>query len=139
MANLISTLLETAIYNEAHGDSTLWNSVSGRFKHGTPDPAWEKPYVLYSFGNLPDRNVMAKTTPSATIIDIYFDIFDSSDFATNINTIGGYIDDVFTGASLSVTGYQSMTLVRSGNRTIQEEETALWHLQLHYTAVACVT
>ena len=141
MADL-STSLESAVYNLAVANSTLWNSVEGRMKHGRPTSAWgdDKPYILYSFPNLPSTNVFQSSSPVATSISIYFDVFSENDFlASEAGPIAGYIKTVFNGASLTMTGYQNMTIKLISERSTQEEETGLWHAQLGYQGMACTT
>ena len=133
----LADLLETAVYNTAVADSALWNSVSGKFKHGRPLDTWTTPYVLYSFPNLPATNVYAEDAPVATALTIYFDVFSSSNYFTEAKTIGSYIRDVFDGASLTMTGYQGMTVKLGAERPIDEEETGLWHFQISYKGTAC--
>ena len=139
MADL-STLLESAIYTLAVANSTLWNSVNGKMKNGRPIAGWDFPYILYSFPNLPSTNVFQSSSPVATSISIYFDVFSENDFlASEAGPIAGYIKAVFNGASLTMTGYQNMKILLTSERSTQEEETGLWHAQLGYQGMACTT
>ena len=138
MADL-STLLESAVYNKAVANSTLWNSVNGRMKHGRAETGWPLPYILYSFPGLPQANVFQSSSPVVAAVDIYFDVFSQNAFyAAEAGLIAGYLRTVFDGASLSMTGYQDMTIKLSSNTPMQGEETGLWHAQLGYQGMACV-
>ena len=141
MADL-STSLESAVYNLAVANSTLWNSVEGKMKNGRPIAGWTFPYILYSFPNLPSTNVFQSSSPVAASISIYFDIYSKNDFfALEAGPIAGYIKAVFNGASLTMTGYQSTTLKLILENPMQENETGewLWHMQLGYQGMACTT
>jgi len=139
MADL-STELEEAVYNLAVADSDLLDEVGGRMKNGRPIAGWTFPYILYSFPNLPSTNVFQSSSPVATSISIYFDVFSENDFlASEAGPIAGYIKTVFNGASLTMTGYQNMTIKLVSERSTQEEETGLWHAQLGYQGMACTT
>jgi len=139
MADL-STSLESAVYNLAVANSTLWNSVEGKMKNGRPIAGWTFPYILYSFPDLPSTNVFQSSSPVATSISIYFDVFSENDFlASEAGPIAGYIKAVFNGASLTMTGYQNMKILLTSERSTQEEETGLWHAQLGYQGMACTT
>jgi len=139
MADL-STELEEAVYNLAVADSDLLDEVGGRMKHGRPIAGWTFPYILYSFPNLPSTNVFQSSSPVATSISIYFDVFSENDFlASEAGPIAGYIKAVFNGASLTMDGYQNMKILLISEMATQEEETGLWHAQLGYQGMACTT
>ena len=139
MADL-STSLETAVYNLAVANSTLWNSVEGKMKNGRPIAGWPFPYILYSFPNLPSTNVFQSSSPVATSISIYFDVFcKDSISASEVGPIAGYIKTVFNGASLTMDGYQNMKILLISEMATQGEETGLWHAQLGYQGMACTT
>jgi len=139
MADL-STELEEAVYNLAVADSDLLDEVGGRMKHGRPIAGWTFPYILYSFPNLPSTNVFQSSSPVATSISIYFDVFSENDFlASEAGPIAGYIKAVFNGASLTMDGYQNMKILLISEMATQEEETGLWHAQLGYEGIACTT
>ncbi len=133
----LSSLLETAVYSAAVGNSTLWNSVSGRFKHGRPAAGWTTPYVIYTFGPLPGVNTFKESSPRATPVTIFFDVFGLTDFYTEASTVGGYIEDVFNGASLTLSGYQNLVIKLVGEKPVEEQDTGMWHLKLTYSGVAC--
>ena len=139
MADL-STLLEAAVYNLAVANSTLWNSVNGRMKHGRPAPGWSFPYILYSFPGLPQANVFKASSPVVASISIYFDVFSDNDFyAAEAGLIASYLKAVFDGASLTMTGYQGTVIDRVSDNPTQEDDTGLWHAQLGYQGMACVS
>ena len=146
MADL-STLLETAVYNLAVANSTLWNLVDGKMKHGRPAAGWDFPYILYSFPNLPQANVFQSSSPVVASVSIYFDVWSSNDFyAAEAGLIAGYLRTVFDGASLSmtryqdtVTGYQDTVISRISDKPTQDDETGFWHAQLGYQGMACTT
>jgi len=139
MADL-STLLETAVYNLAVANSTLWNSVDGKMKHGRPAAGWDFPYILYSFPNLPQSNVFQSSSPVVASVSIYFDVWSSNAFyAAEAGLIAGYLKTVFDGASLSMTGYQDTVISRIADNPTQDDETGLWHAQLGYQGMACTT
>jgi len=139
MADL-SGLLETAIYNIAVADTTLWSSVSGRMKHGRPLAGWITPYVLYSFPNLPGTNTYKTSSPRVFSTSIYFDIFSSNDlYAAEAGTIASNIRTAFDGASLSLTGFNDTIIKIVNEKLIEQEETGLWHMQMQYSGMACVS
>ena len=124
---------------EGQADSDLWDSVDGRMKHGRAIAGWITPYVLYSFPNLPSANVYGQSSPRVFSISIYFDIFSSEDlFVTEAGTIAGYIRSAFDGASLTLSGFNDTVLKLVNERPLEQEETGLWHMQLHYNGMACV-
>ena len=136
----ISKLIEVAVYNVAVADTTLWNSVSGRMKHGRPIAGWTTPYVIYSFPNLPGTNTYKTSSPRAISVSIFFDIFSSEElFATEAGTIADYIRAAFDGSSLELTGFNDTTIKLVNERPLEQEETNLWHMQLQYSGIACVS
>jgi len=107
-------------------------------KHGRPIVGWPFPYILYSFPNLPQTNVFQSSTPVAAAVTIYFDIFSANAFyAAEAGTIAGYIETVFDGTSLTMSGYQGTVIKQTNDLPMQEEETGLWHAQLEYKGMAC--
>jgi len=136
----LSTSLETVIYNVAVANTTLWNSVSGKMKHGRPIAGWKTPYVTYSYPNLPGSNVYGANAPRVFSLTIYFDIFSSEVlFSAEAGPIAGYIRTVFDGASLPLAGFND-TVIKLGNeRTIETEDTGLWHIQISYNGMVCAT
>lgn len=133
----LSNLLETGVYNKAVASSSLWNAVSGRFKHGRPVAGWTSPYVLYTFGPLPGANVFAASSPRAVPVSIFFDIFSVSEFYQETSSIAGYIEDVFNGTSLSLSGYQDVVIKLVGEQPVEDRDTGMWHLKLTYAGIAC--
>lgn len=138
MASMLVSLLETAIYNKA--SATLLAAVGNRFKHGASVAGWDKPYVLYSFSGLVGVDRFKKTTPDGLIVHLYFDVFDDSDFITTASTICGHIMDSYDGQTLTLTGYANMDLIRNFAETpLEDPDTGLWHLNLHYWGTVCAT
>ena len=135
----LSTLLEAAIYAKAVANTTLWTSVSGRMKHGGTMAGWPFPYILYSFPNLPKANVFQSSTPVVASVTIYFDIFSANVlYAVEAGTIAGYIETVFDGTSLTMSGYQGTVIKQTNEMAIEPEEAGLfWHTQLEYKGMAC--
>ena len=131
----LERLLKIAVFAKAKADSTLWNSVGGRFYYKKPESGTAKPYVLYGGGATLQRSVMAKSSPAATDIPLYFDIYSSSSTSTEAETIQGYIHDVFDSASITLTGYSAMNLRRGPEVPLYEEETGLWHISITYYGI----
>jgi len=138
MASL-ENLAKNAIYNEAAADSTLWNSVGGRFYYAKAPAGSTKPYVLYSFGMTAQYTVMQNRPPVATDFPTYFDVYSSAAASTEAETIQSYIHAVFDDATLSLTGYSDVLLSRGPEVTLNEEDTGLWHVNISYMAMACRT
>ena len=138
----VENLAKNAIYSEASGDSTLWNSVGGRFYYVNAGTGAAKPYVIYSLGISARYNVLGKRPPTASDFPVYFDIFSTSTIGvpTEAETIQSYITDVFDAATLSLTGYSDVILSRGpGQPPRWDEETGMWHVHESYMAIACKT
>jgi hypothetical protein len=139
MADL-SGLLEDAVYDIYSADSVLVALVGGRIKHGRASAGWTTPYVTYSFPNLPAGNTFKKNNPSVFSISIYFDIFSNNDFyMTEVSPIASLIRSDFDGVSVSLDGFNDTILKLSNESPVEQEDTGLWHMQLHYSGKACAT
>ena len=131
----LERLLKNSIFAIAKADATLWNSIGGRFYYKKAPSGSAKPYTLYGGGMTLQRNVMAKSSPVATDIPIYFDIYSDSGTSTEAETIQGYIHDVFNSTSISLTGYSNMGLRLGPEVTIFEEDTGFWHISITYYGI----
>ncbi len=138
MASSLERLLKIAIYSLAQGNTTLWNSVGGRFYYKKAVSS-DKPYILYSIGMTAQRNVMNTSSPVATDVPLYFDIYSSSTTTTEAETIQSYIHNVFDPASISLTGYAKMALRRGPEIILYEEDTGLWHISITYYGIGAVS
>ena len=134
----LERLLKIAIYAKAKADTTLWAAIGGRFYYVKP-VSTTKPFVLYMIGTTSQRNVMSKSSPAATNIPLYFDIYSDSGTSTEAETIQGYIHDVFDSVSLALTGYSAMDLRRGPEVPIYEEGTGLWHINITYYGIGAAT
>jgi len=131
LGNLIKNALKAAAK-----DTTLWTAIGGRFYFVKASTGTSKPYVLYSVGMTSTRHAMGQTSPPATDIPIYFDVYSSSSALTEAETIQGYIHDVFNSASIAITGYAGMGMRLGPEIPIYEEDSGLWHVSITYYAIA---
>jgi len=132
----LENLLKNAVYDTAKSDATLWAAIDGRLFFVHPQTGASKPYVLYSFSVTSPKLVWGISSPPATGIPIYFDIYSSSEVSTEAESIQGYIHDAFDSASISMTGYGGMAMRRGPEIPIYEEDTGLWHINITYYAIA---
>jgi len=135
-------LLVTAIYNEAHDNDALWDSVGGRFSFGMAPDGIAKPYITYDFGGVGNIPAFANDSPVGSEIPIYFHVFNTEDFPGDISDITDIQDKlhtVFDGASLALTGYANLKLLRSdivNEIMLFEDDTKMWSISVPYRGFA---
>jgi len=135
-------LLVSAIYTAAHGNSALWNSVGGRFSFGMSPEGIAKPYITYDWGGIANIPAFASDSPVGSEIPIYFHVYDTENFPGDIATITDIQDKlhgVFDGASLALTGYANMKLLRSdiaNEIMLFEDDTKMWSISIPYRGLA---
>lgn len=129
-------LLESAVYKLAQSDSTLWAAIGDKFKHGLPPASWAGEYVTYEFGALSNITPFDASSPTVTSVDIYINVWSTNDFMSPASTIADNIQRVFDGSRLSITGYGGLKLTRQSVVGIQEEDTKIWHIRIHYSCTA---
>jgi len=123
----------------ANADTTLWASIGGRFYYKKAISGSAKPYILYGGGATSQRNTMGLSSPAATDIPLYFDIYSDLETSTESETIQGYIHDVFDSASIVLTGYSAMDLRRGPEVALYEEDTGLWHISITYYGIGAAS
>jgi len=138
-------LLVTSIYNKAHDNSALWDSVNGRFSFGAAPEGIAKPYITYDWGGIANIPAFASDSPVGSEIPIYFHVFNTEDFPGDINDITDIQDKlhaVFDGASLALTGYANMKLLRSdivNEIMLFEDDAKMWSISIPYRGFASPT
>ena len=128
----IQNLLKNGIYTVASGNSTLWNSVGGRFYYMQEAAGVSSPYVRYDVGASAPFNVMGKSAPTNYEIPVHFDIFSSSTVSTEAETIQSYIHTAFDGTALSISGYTNPIMRRGVEISVFEEDTKFFHINICY-------
>ena len=132
----LGNLIKNALYAAAKTDTTLWSSVGGRFYFTHAPAGSSKPYALYSLGATSARHALGISSPPATDIAIYFDVYSDSESSTESETIQKNIHTVFDSAEISITGYAGMNMRRGPEIPIYEEDSGLWHINITYYAIA---
>lgn len=138
----LENLLVTAIYTAAHNNAALWNSVGGRFSFGMAPDGIAKPYITYDFGGVGNIPAFQANSPVGSEVPIYFHVFDTEGFPGDISDITDIQDKlhtVFDGASLALTGYANLKLLRSdvvNEIMLFEDDTKMWSISVPYRGLA---
>jgi len=124
-------LLRNGIKDAVDADSDLNGAIEEFYYVKVPGGA-VMPYLILSFGATSQYEALQSLTPVATDVTAYFDIYSSSVVSVEAETIQLYLNTLFDGKVVTVTGYKPMTMRRGAEITLFEEESQLWHINSQY-------
>jgi len=128
-------LLRNGIEDAVDADTDLDGAIEEFYYIYVPSVA-VKPYLILSFGATAQYEALQSLTPVATDVLAYFDIYSDSVVSVEAETIQAYLNTLFDGKVITITGYAPITMRRGTEITLFEEESRLWHINSQYKMIA---
>lgn len=128
-------LLRNGIEDAVDADTDL-NGAIEEFYYVKVPAAAVRPYLILSFGATAQYEALQSLTPVATDVLAYFDVYSSHVVSVEAETIQAYLNTLFDGKVVTITGYAPITMRRGTEITLFEEESQLWHINSQYRITA---
>ena len=125
------TPLITGIYSKfvAAPANSLYTALSGRLYHAQAPQGATFPYgVVFTVSHEHDWTF----THTFEDVTVQFSLFTNESSASNIGTLWTYLTALYDDASITITGYSHLYMIRSSSRLIREPDKNIWHYSIDY-------
>jgi len=127
------TPLITGIYSKfiAAPANNLYTALGGRLYHAEAPQSVTYPYAtVFVVSSEHDWTF----TDTFEEVLVQFSIFTQERSAANAGTYWKYLIALYDDASISVTGYSQIDMIRGQSRLIRDEESNTWHYMTEYNS-----